>query len=213
MLLFDFDRQKNAASKCTSAFKKNDPPLRNIWLNKLKKKTCLRKSSEKFPLLDGGKPAKNEQITQGAAKIAKSEATNQASNPAGRPPRRGGGSSDFQTSGAFTAKKTAAFFFVRLSAPSGRKASLFALGDFVGRVPVDVQACSLTSLFPVRGTPWLVPGFGWGFIIMPTTSKHTPPSQLLLLTCHRTRNRRFCISVWSFLSQPLQPQPIRAREH
>ena len=125
--------------------------------------------------------------------------------------------SGFQTLGAFTAKSQRVF---QLSAPSGRKASVFLFSAPLwgeSQSTSKLQACSLASLFPVRGTPWLVPGFGWGFPIMLTTSTHTPhttPSQLLLLTCHRTRNRRFCISVWSFLSQPLQqPQPIRARGH
>ena len=117
----------------------------------------------------------------------------------------------FLTLGAFTAKSQRFFL---LSAPSGRKASVFCSRRLFGASPS--RRPSVLPGFPLPGPRHALAGSGfWLGVYNHANNKHThtTPSQLLLFTCHRTRNRRFCISAWSFLSQPLQPQPIRAREH
>ena len=108
-------------------------------------------------------------------------------------------------------EKPAAFL---LSAPSGRKASAFCSRRLFGVSPS--RRPSVLPGFPLPGPRHALAGSGfWLGFYNHANNKHThtTPSQLLLFTCHRTRNRRFCISAWSFLSQPLQPQPIRARGH
>ena len=155
--------------------------------------SCCRRGVQRWPDTERAQQPTTEENEATVKRQRKSRNQKPSTKHATRGGRHGGGGGrGFQTPGAFIYGEKPAFFLT-LGAFRAKSQLFFALGAFVGRVPVDVQACSLASLFPVRGTPWLVSGFGWGFPNMQTTSTHTS-------SCY-TRNRRFCISVWSFLSQ------------
>jgi hypothetical protein len=134
------------------------------------------------------------------------QSTKQATR--GGPPAGGGGVQRFssQLSAPF-GEKPAGFFFSRRLRGEIQRFLLSAPLRSESQCPSRRPSAAAPRLrLPLPGPRHaLLAGSGfWRGFYNHASNKHThtTPSQLLLLTCHRTRNRRrFCISVWSFLSR------------